>query len=285
VIAAGIRRVVCSMQDPNPLVAGSGFARMRSAAVAVEVGGLENEARKLNEAFAHYIRRKAPLVTLKAAMTLDGKIAPPAVGSAPPTGWITGEAARTHAQTLRHASDAILVGVGTVLADNPLLTDRSGRPRRRSLLRVILDSHLRLPLGSRLVESARDDLLVFCLAPDTERKQALEGRGVRVEQLGPGSTDTRPDFQQILRRLGELEITGLLIEGGALVNGSALAAGIVDKAFLYFAPRILGSSAVPFSTGTSFATVAQTPCLHHIRLHRFGEDFAVEGYFHDPYAK
>jgi len=284
-LAAGIRRVVCSMEDPNPLVAGRGFERLRAAGVAVEVGGLAIEARRLNEAFAHFIRRKTPLVTLKAAMTLDGKIAPPAVGAAPPTGWITGEAARAHAQTLRHASDAVLVGVGTVLADNPLLTDRSGLPRRRPLLRVILDSHLRLPLDCRLVDTARDDVLVFSLSPDVDRKATLEARGVRVETMAASKMDSRPDFTGILRRLGELEITSLLIEGGALINGSALVAGIVDKAFLYFAPRILGSSAVPFLLGASFAHPPQAPYLHHLRLHRFGEDFAVEGYFRDPYGK
>jgi diaminohydroxyphosphoribosylaminopyrimidine deaminase/5-amino-6-(5-phosphoribosylamino)uracil reductase len=126
---------------------------------------------------------------------------------------------------------------------------------------------------------------VFALAPDAERKQSLEQKGVRVEPMAAGTVDSRPDFAGILRRLGELEITSLLIEGGALINGSALAAGIVDKAFLYFAPRILGSSAVPFSLGASFANANQAPYLHHLRLHRFGDDFAVEGYFHDIYGK
>ncbi len=147
------------MPDPNPKVSGRGFEKLRAAGVHVEVGRLEAEARRLNEAFARYIRHGVPLVTLKAAMTLDGKIAPPAAAVAnhtagtPAGGWITGEAARAHVQQQRHQSDAILVGVGTILADDPLLTDRSGNPRRRPLLRVILDSHLRLPLESRLVQS------------------------------------------------------------------------------------------------------------------------------------
>src|SRR5208282_4868465 len=135
--------------------------------IAVEVGGLEAEARKLNEAFARSIRNGVPLVTLKSAMTLDGKIAPPPgtlvsrSAGIPSGGWITGEAARAHVQQQRHQSDAILVGVGTILADDPLLTDRSGNPRRRPLLRVILDSRLRLPLESRLVEGAANDVLIF----------------------------------------------------------------------------------------------------------------------------
>src|SRR5580658_9851711 len=150
-IAAGIRRVVAAMPDPNPKVSGLGFEKLRAAGIQVEVGRLEAEACRLNEAFARYIRHGIPLVTLKAAMTLDGKIAPPRAGvtnragGTPAGGWITGKAARAHVQQQRHQSDAILVGVGTILADDPLLTDRSGNPRRRPLLRVILDSHLRLP--------------------------------------------------------------------------------------------------------------------------------------------
>ena len=164
IIAAGIRRVVASMQDPNPLVSGKGFERLRNAGIAVASGILEEEAKPLNEAFAKYIRHHRPLVTLKAAMTLDGKIAPPPSESRNPTalgsggvtgGWITSEPARAHVQQLRHQNDAIMVGVGTIIADDPLLTDRSGRPRRRPLLRVIVDSRLRLPLDSRVVKTAR----------------------------------------------------------------------------------------------------------------------------------
>src|SRR5215468_892064 len=165
VIAAGIRRVVACMPDPNPVVSGRGFAQLRQAGIQVASGILEEEARPLNDAFAKYIRYKLPLITLKAAMTLDGKIAPPpddlsgTLGAGGPTGgWITSDRARTHVQQLRHQHDAILVGVGTVIADNPLLTDRSGLPRRRSLLRVIVDSHLRMPLGSRVAQTASDDV-------------------------------------------------------------------------------------------------------------------------------
>src|SRR5579884_1862086 len=171
VIAAGIRRVVASMQDPNPLVSGEGFARLRAAGVQVASGILEDEAKRLNESFAHYIRHKLPLVTLKTAMTLDGKIAPPPGESDNPTalgtggvtgGWITSEIARKHVQELRHENDAIMVGVGTIIADDPLLSDRSGKPRRRPLLRLVVDSYLRLPHNSRIVKTAKDDVLVLC---------------------------------------------------------------------------------------------------------------------------
>ena len=294
-IAAGIQRIVASMPDPNPKVSGRGFEQLGAAGVDVEVGLLEEQACKLNEAFARYIRHGMPLVTLKAAMTLDGKIAPPpaeaitkAVGI-PAGGWITSEVARAHVQELRHQHDALLVGVGTILTDNPLLTDRSGRPRRRPLLRVILDSRLRLPLESRLVQSVaadgKQDVLVFCASESEQRQRELEARGVRVEKTSAFEADGRPNLPAILRRLGELEITSVMIEGGATVNWAALAANVVDKVFLYYAPKILaGSGSIPFAAGAGFRQLSQAAQVKQVHLHRFGEDFAVEGYLRDPYG-
>ena len=294
VVAAGVRRVVAAIADPNPMVAGRGFDRLRNAGIEVESGLLETESRKLNESFARYILTRQPLVTLKSGMTLDGKIAPPpgesenpsALGSSGASGgWITSELARAHVQELRHATDAIMVGVGTVIADDPLLTDRTGFPRRRPLLRVILDSRLRLPLDSRLVKTARQDVVVFCSFAEEKRKRELEERGIRVEQTRLGSGDGRPDLRQVMGRLGQMEITSLLIEGGALVNWTALAAGIVDKVFLYYAPKILaGTGSVPFAAGAGFRKISEAALVKNIALHRFGEDFAVEGYLRDPYA-
>jgi diaminohydroxyphosphoribosylaminopyrimidine deaminase/5-amino-6-(5-phosphoribosylamino)uracil reductase len=294
VIAAGIKRVVAAMQDPNPEVAGHGFAKLRGAGVQVEVGLLEPEARKINEAFARYITAKKPLVTIKSGMTLDGKIAPPPEETPPSAtpsaggttgGWITSAEARAHVQELRHESDAIMVGVGTVLADDPLLTDRTGRKRRRPLLRVVVDSRLRMPLESRLVKTAQTDVLVLCSFAEEKKRRALEDRGVCVEQIALGSSDGRPDFNKIALRLGELEITSLLIEGGALVNWTALASGMADKIFLYYAPKILaGMGSVPFAGGAGFGKMSDAALVKNISLHRFGEDFAVEGYLRDPYA-
>jgi diaminohydroxyphosphoribosylaminopyrimidine deaminase / 5-amino-6-(5-phosphoribosylamino)uracil reductase len=294
VIAAGVRRVVACMPDPNPLVAGKGFERLRHAGISVASGILEEEGKVLNEAFAKYIRHHTPLITLKSAMTLDGKIAPPP-GELPHTtalggggasgGWITSEVARAHVQELRHLNDAIMVGVGTIIADDPLLTDRSGLPRRRPLLRVIVDSRLRLPPESRVVKTAKDDVLVLCSFAEEKRKRELLGQGIRVEQVPVGVGDGRPDMVQIARRLGMMEITSLLVEGGAMINGAALASGIVDKVFLYYAPKILaGTGSVPFATGPGFAHMSDAAYVKSIRLHRFGEDFAVEGYFRDPYG-
>jgi len=294
VIAAGIGRVVCSMEDPNPQVAGQGFAKLRAVGIKVEIGLFEAEAKKLNESFAKYIRFRKPLVTLKSAMTLDGKIADatkpgtePGSATSATEGarsgyhWITGEIARAHVQQLRHQSDAIMAGVGTVMADDPLLTDRSGRPRRRKLLRVILDSYLRIPVASRVVQTAENDVLVLCSTAEEQPRKALEAKGIRVEQIS-ATADGRPDFAAIVRRLGELEITSLLIEGGALVNGAALGSGEVDKVFLYYAPKIFGEGGVPFLAGESLHGEAQR--VQRFELHRFGQDFAVEGYLRDPYA-
>ena len=223
-------------------------------------------------------------------------------------------------QELRHASDAIMVGVGTVVADDPLLTDRTGRARRRPLLRVILDSRLRLPLASRIVKTAQNDVLVLCAFAEEKKKRALEDRGIRVTQIaltsasaarpysdkvrrmpvrrrtGTGkpildgdsssASDGRPDLRKVIAALGELEITSLLIEGGALVNWAALAAGIVDKIFFYYAPRILGGAdAIPFATGAGFRSMAEAAVIHRLAIHRFGEDVAVEGYLRDPYEQ
>jgi diaminohydroxyphosphoribosylaminopyrimidine deaminase / 5-amino-6-(5-phosphoribosylamino)uracil reductase len=298
VIAAGITRVVCSMEDPNPRVAGQGFARLRAAGIQVDVGLFDVEAKKLNESFAKYIRHGKPLVTLKSAMTLDGKIAdasqpaaqrgseakpaiPATEGARSGYHWITGDVARAHVQQLRHQHDAILAGVGTVMADDPLLTDRSGLPRRRKLLRVILDTYLRIPPESRVIQTAENDVIVLYSSAEEEKIQALEAQGIRVQKIAAKS-DGRPDFSAIIRSLGELQITSLLIEGGALVNGAALASGEVDKVFLYYAPKIFGEGAVPFIAGETLHGKAQ--CVQRFELHRFGADFAVEGYLRDPYT-
>jgi diaminohydroxyphosphoribosylaminopyrimidine deaminase / 5-amino-6-(5-phosphoribosylamino)uracil reductase len=308
VIQAGIKRVVAAMRDPNPLVSGAGLAKLRAVGIEVHEGLLESEARKLNEAFAKYIRHKVPFVTLKTAMTLDGKIAPPPPElQSPPAngvpaasgGWITSETARAHVQQLRHASDAIMVGVGTVLADDPLLTDRTGLARRRPLLRVILDSRLRLPLESRVVKTAREDVIVFCCFAEENKRRELEAHGIVVEQVamrraardgtilfpaGMPLVDGRPDLERVMEELGRREITSLIIEGGAMVNWAALAAGIVDKIFFYYAPKILaGTGSIPFATGTGYRRISEAASVKSMTLHRFGEDFAVEGYLRDPY--
>ncbi len=178
-----------------------------------------------------------------------------------------------------------MVGVGTIIADDPLLTDRSGLNRRRPLLRLILDSRLRLPLTSRVVKTAQNDVLVLCSFAEEKKKQNLLDHGIRVEQVKVATREGYPDMNAIVERLGELEIGSVLIEGGALINWAALGSNIVDKIFLYYAPKILaGTGSVPFAAGEGFPRISDAAYVRNLRLHRFGEDFAVEGYLRDPYA-
>ena len=301
IIEAGIHRVVAAMRDPNPLVSGQGFQKLEAAGLDVLEGILEEDARKLNEGFAKYIRTKMPLVTLKTAMTLDGKIGASSSGitalgtSQASTTYITGQESLNQVHELRHVSDAIMIGVGTVIADDPLLTDRSGKPRRRNLLRVILDSRLRLPMGSRVVQTCQNDVVIFCSFTEEKKRAELEKRGVRVIQvplaaleivsgtLSPVPHDGRPDMVQVFGRLGEMEITSVLVEGGAMVNWACLQAGVVDKVWMFYAPKILGgSAAVPFLS-SGFGRITDAMQVKNIALHRYGDDFAVEGYLRDIY--
>ena len=244
IIAAGVRRVVVAITDPNPAVAGRGIEQLRAAGLQVEIGLGKIEAQKLNEAFCKWISTRRPLLTLKSALTLDGQIALPTPRRHRPrqktVTWITSEESRAEVQRLRHAADALLTGIGTVLADDPHLTDRTGRPRRRRLLRVVMDSRLRLPLKSKLVKSAEGDVLVFTTQPDdSPRARALRRAGVEVARVR--SRDTRPDLRAVVEELGRREILSVLLEAGGELNAAALAAG--------------STSSPPAMAMTTFATV------------------------------
>jgi diaminohydroxyphosphoribosylaminopyrimidine deaminase/5-amino-6-(5-phosphoribosylamino)uracil reductase len=275
-IQAGVSRVVAPMADPNPRVSGEGFRRLREAGVAVEIASdYADEAEHLNEPFLHFMRTGRPLVTLKAAVTLDGKISAPEDNS----GWITSERARAHVQTMRHQSDTILTGIGTVLADDPLLTDRTEQERSRPLLRIVLDSTLRIPLQSQMVTSVNNDLLVVTTsAAAEERRQALLDRGVQVVACdGAGG---RTDLRKVVEYLGEKNYLSLMIESGSKVNWAALNAKIVDKIYFYFAPKILGGSqSLPVVGGTGRQRRKDAIRFHGVRLHSIPPDeFAVEAY-------
>ncbi len=278
-LAAGVRRVVAAMRDPNPAVAGRGIRELRRAGVEVVVGVKEDEARLLNEAFACWIRTGRPLVTLKTALTLDGRIASPN-GSVT---WITSPASREEVQRLRHSADALLTGIGTVLADNPRLTDRTGLPRRRSLLRVVVDSRLRMPRRSKLAKSAKGDVLVFTARSlESARARELERAGVEVVHVR--ARRGRADLREVIRELGRRQILSVLLEAGGRLNGAAVETGIVDKMILFYAPKIFGSSAVPVAR-IPLRRIADTPPLMDLTVRRFGPDFAVEGYLRDVYRE
>src|SRR6202171_4493864 len=276
IIAAGVRQVVAAMQDPNLATFGRGFERLRAANIETSCGVLEDEARRLNEAFACWIRTKKPFVTLKSALTLDGQLALPQPKKRGRSTWVTSEESRAEVHRMRHASDALLTGIGTILADDPLLTDRSGLPRRKRLLRVVLDSKLRLSAKSRIVKTSDDDLLVFTtLSVNSPKARKLQDGGIEV--IHAKTTNGRIDLSSVLAELGRREILSVLLEAGPLLNGAALAAGIVHKLFLFYAPTIAGENRVPFA----HAPKLSLPPLRNVRTQQFGPDFAVEAYLHD----
>ncbi|ADW68061.1 bifunctional diaminohydroxyphosphoribosylaminopyrimidine deaminase/5-amino-6-(5-phosphoribosylamino)uracil reductase RibD [Granulicella tundricola] len=280
-IAAGISRCVIATLDANPVVRGNGVAKLEAAGIAVTVGVLEQKARTLNDAFAWSIRHNLPMVTLKAALSVDGKLAPPpSQRQRPEPHWLTGPESRAEVQRLRHASDAILTGIGTVLADDPTLTDRTGLPRRRPLQRIILDAHLRIPVASKLVESAADDLLIFCNqnAPQ-DRLTALEAAGAEIHQV-PG-TD-RLDLRAILSTLHERKLLSVLLEAGPSLNGAFLAAHLVQRAILFYADTELGEGALPFAEDlTNPHLLEQT--MTHVTRTTFGPDGCVSGLLQNPW--
>jgi diaminohydroxyphosphoribosylaminopyrimidine deaminase / 5-amino-6-(5-phosphoribosylamino)uracil reductase len=278
IISAGIKRVVAAMKDPNPQVAGRGFSELKRAGIKVEVGLCEDEARELNEGFAKWIRTRLPFVTLKAALTLDGQIASRA-GS---TTWITSQASLKAVQRIRHAADALLTGIGTVIADDPRMSDRSGEPRRRRLLRAVVDSRLRMPLRSKLVKDAQRDVVIFTTqALDSPRARALQRAGVEVFRVP--SRRGHVDLHAVIRELGKRNILNLVIEAGAELNGAALEAGIVDKMILFYAPKVMGTGGVPMARIPS-KWFAKSPPLKNLTLNAYGPDFVVQGYFHDVYG-
>ncbi|MDN5361045.1 MAG: diaminohydroxyphosphoribosylaminopyrimidine deaminase [Moorella sp. (in: firmicutes)] len=275
IIAAGIRRVVAAMADPNPRVAGGGFQALRQAGIEVETGLLAEEARQLNEAFIKYITTGNPWVTLKMALTLDGKIAT-RTGAAR---WITGQEARERAHELRDTHDAILVGIGTVLADDPELTTRLPGVRGRDAVRVILDSHLRLPLTARVVSlrSAAPTLVATTAAAPAEAREELAARGVQVLVL-PAEAG-RVAWQPLLAELARRQITSILVEGGSGVNATALAAGVVDKVIAFIAPKIFGGVEAPGPVGgLGVADPGAAWQLERLAVKRCGEDLMLSGY-------
>ncbi len=279
-IAAGVGRVVVATADPNREVNGRGIEKLRRAKIEVSIGVLQKPARRLNDAFAKYIRTGIPYVTLKAGMTLDGRIAPPPSLRKPgEISWITGPESLHQVHQLRHSVDAVLTGVGTVIADDPLLTDRSGRRRTRPLMRVVLDTQLRFPLESKLLHSADRDVLVFCSNVPEGRRLALVAAGLSVKEIESDPSNPRPSLLGVLRELGKMQITSVMIEAGSQVNSGFLDAELVDRLYLFYAPYFLGPEAQPIVSTVPI----EKPAINDFVLHRFGEDFAYEGWLNDPW--
>jgi diaminohydroxyphosphoribosylaminopyrimidine deaminase/5-amino-6-(5-phosphoribosylamino)uracil reductase len=278
-IQAGLARVVAATIDPNPAVAGQGLEALRAAGLQTTVGVCEREARRLNEGFARWIQHRRPLVLMKVAMTLDARIAPPpAQQTIHAPYWITSEVARAAVQPLRWAADATMVGVDTVLADDPWMTDRSGLRRRRPLLRIVLDSALRMPLDCKLVSTAQNDVVIFTVSHDEARAAELRNRGVRVDVLEAEAG--RVPLDKVLLKLGEEGVLTLLTETGTRLNTAFLAAGLVDRLHLFIAPQIMGSDAVP-----AFRGMPQFVQMNEVEVERYGNDLGLSSLLIDPWPK
>jgi diaminohydroxyphosphoribosylaminopyrimidine deaminase/5-amino-6-(5-phosphoribosylamino)uracil reductase len=278
-IAAGLGRVVAATADPNPAVAGHGADRLREAGIEVALGVCQTEARRLNEGFARWSQHRRPLVLMKVAMTLDGRIGPPpGRHTAREPYWITCEAARAAVQPLRWQADAALTGIDTVLADDPMLTDRSGLRRRRPLQRIVLDSALRMPLDSKMVHTANHDLVIFTVSKDEARIAELRTRGVRMEVL-PAEAGRVP-LDKVLDQLGEEGILTLLTETGTRLNTALLAGDMVDRVHLFVSPQIMGSDAVP-----AFRGMANAIRMAEVEVERYENDLGLCSLLRDPWER
>jgi diaminohydroxyphosphoribosylaminopyrimidine deaminase/5-amino-6-(5-phosphoribosylamino)uracil reductase len=276
IIAAGIRRVVAAAPDPNPAHDGRGFAILRRAGLEVSAGLLAGEAVEMNEAFHHWIVHRTPLVTIKAGMSLDGKIATAGGESR----WITGEKARAYGMKLRAGMDAILVGVKTVLADDPSLTVRLPGYEGKRWWRIILDPRARTPLTAKVVSDAHaaSTLVVVTKAAPPRRAAAL---GRRVSLLRAPARADGIDLRWLLKKLGEEEVTSLLVEGGGETNAAFLSAGLAGRVTFFYAPLVLGGRGAPKGVaGAGVASLAQAPVLRGARWRRLGDDLLLSGYVH-----
>jgi diaminohydroxyphosphoribosylaminopyrimidine deaminase/5-amino-6-(5-phosphoribosylamino)uracil reductase len=268
-IAAGIKRVVAPIEDLNPKVSGKGFAHLRAAGVIVETGLLRDEAAQVNEAYLHYMSTRLPFVHLKLAVSLDGKIATRTGDSR----WITGPDARARAHELRHQYDAILVGAGTVTNDDPLLTDRSGLPRRRPLVRVVLDENLRLSAESQLATTTSEAPVIVFGDPESPGTAALRGQGVEIVN------SKRRDLNSVLRELASRSLQSVLVEGGSTIAGEFLEAGLVNKVTFFIAPKIVGGVEAPSAIGgTGVDAMAEALELEQVTVVQRGKDIEVTGY-------
>lgn len=271
-INAGIKRVVCPIEDPNPLVSGRGFQTLRNAGVDVVTGVLANEASRLNEKFICWHRNQRPFVHLKLAMSLDGRISlSDSVSTA-----LSGDSARERVQILRHEHDAILIGGNTASVDNPSLTDRSGKPRRRPLTRVVLDNRLQTRPGSIIASTTEDaPTIVFTNSRDVDKKAELRELGVSVVELELGGRD----LDGVLAELKVREIQSVLVEGGTEIAGAFCDARLVDKVTFIAAPIIIGGREAPNAIGGSGAeTLIEALRLSDITIQRLGDDIEITGY-------
>lgn len=280
IINTGIKKVVIAMKDPNPRVSGKGILELQRAGIEVTFGIHEEDAKRLNEAYIKYITTRKPFVILKVAMTLDGKIATPEGQSK----WITGEKARQVVHRLRNSVDAVMTAIGTVKADDPELTARikGGRNPKR----IVIDPNLEIPLNAKILQVPPETITVTRGHCDTgtrgEKIKALIDRGIKIIEY----KGERLDLKWLMQKLGEMEITSIMIEGGSSLNAHALEDSIVDKVMFFIAPKIIGGrESLPAVGGKSFRSLENAYCLKDIKIKRLREDILIEGYLlHSCYS-
>ncbi|MCK4648977.1 bifunctional diaminohydroxyphosphoribosylaminopyrimidine deaminase/5-amino-6-(5-phosphoribosylamino)uracil reductase RibD [bacterium] len=277
IISSRIKEVVVAMIDPNPLNCGRGVKELRKAGIEVKVRTLKKEAKKINEAYIKYITTKKPFVILKTAMSLDGKIATKTGDSK----WITNESSRKYVHKLRSEVDAVLVGIETVLKDDPLLTIRCPKSKVQSQpVRVVVDSRARIPLGAKILNRAAPTIVATTKLASRKKIEALKKKGAKV--LIIKNKNRKVDLRELLKRLGELEITSLLVEGGGRINASFLKNGLVDKVLFFIAPKIIGGEeALTPVEGEGIERIKHAIKLKDISIKRFREDVLIEGYIKD----
>lgn len=273
ILRAGVNRVVVAVADPNPKVNGRGITALTEAGVEAVAGILETEARELNRPFFTFMREHRPFVILKAALTLDGKIAAWDMTSR----WITGEPARQAAHRLRSRVDAVAVGIGTVLADDPLLTVRLPEPWPREPFRVVVDSRARTPLAARILTAGRPERTLIAVSESAprDRVRLLEAMGVTV--LTFPARDGRVDLAALVRVLAEREVVSLLLEGGAELNAAFLEAGLVDRVALFLAPLLLGGTGAPSLIAGKGRSLKEAFRLQRVAVSHVGDDILIEG--------
>ncbi len=271
IIEAGISEVVCSMEDPNPLVSGKGVDNLTSAGIEVRMGVLEKEAERLNEVHSKYIRSKLPFIILKVASTLDGKIAAPNGSSR----WISCEESRAYAHELRNGVDAVMVGVGTVLKDDPQLTVRMVE-KVKDPKRIVLDSKLDIPLEANVLGIGETLIVATKRNANPDKREMLEKKGAEVWTLQEDSQG-RVDIEEVVREAGKREITSIMIEGGSEVYGSALRASIVDKLVFFLSPKILGDG-IPSFSSLGLKAMEDAIGLKGLTVQKLGQDLLIQAY-------
>ena len=275
ILEAGISRVVVAMKDPNPDVQGGGIDFLKMQGIDVSIGVCEEKAGRLNEAYIKYVRTKRPFVIIKCAATLDGQIATKTGDSR----WVSGEESRLFVHGLRHAADAIMVGINTIINDNPRLTTRLNDRKGTDPVRIILDTHLSISEDARVLQpdSDSDTIIITGTSASENRKAAITKKGVRI--IESSVKDGLIDLDVLMDSLGSLGVTNLLVEGGSRVIASSLAAGIVDKVLFFYAPKILGGDdGVPICRGVGPDLMSESVEVKDINVQRFGDDVMIEGY-------